>query len=180
MSRAICRLEEGHNWFPSLYRLSDGKPFHKNQENVVYQKLEKLDDVIFRVLDFGVRVFLHKVWLFSTKTRYLYLRLPFLKMKEFQIILTSLFFSLSWEKGRDLTQSHDKSPHTNRNVKRAKRQHKQRHKKVRLSRNICIKDGKIERLYACYMVEIRRFKMFQLLLWILDDPHIYASDWPHF
>ena len=26
------------------------------------------------------------------------------------------------EKGRDLTQSYDKSPHTNRNVKKAKRQ----------------------------------------------------------
>ena len=38
------------------------------------------------------------------------------------------------EKGRDLTQSYDKSPYTNRNVKRAKWQHKQRHKKVRLHR----------------------------------------------
>ena len=36
------------------------------------------------------------------------------------------------EKGRDLTQSYDKNPYTNRNVKRAKRQHKQRYKKVRL------------------------------------------------
>ena len=34
------------------------------------------------------------------------------------------------EKGRNLTQSYDKSPYTNRNVKRAKLQHKQRHKKV--------------------------------------------------
>ena len=33
------------------------------------------------------------------------------------------------EKGRDLTQSYDKSPYTNRNVKRAKWQHQQRHKK---------------------------------------------------
>ena len=33
------------------------------------------------------------------------------------------------EKGRDLTQSYDKSPYTNGNVKRAKWQHKQRHKK---------------------------------------------------
>ena len=31
---------------------------------------------------------------------------------------------LSREKGRDLTQSYDKSPYTNRNVKRAKWQHK--------------------------------------------------------
>ena len=38
-----------------------------------------------------------------------------------------------WENGRDLTQSYDKSPYTNRNVKRAKWQHKQRHKKVRLN-----------------------------------------------
>ena len=37
------------------------------------------------------------------------------------------------EKWRDLTQSYDKSPYTNRNVKRAKWQHKQRHKKVRLN-----------------------------------------------
>ena len=40
-------------------------------------------------------------------------------------------FMLS-EKGRDLTQSYDKSPHTNINVKRAKRQHKHLHKKDRL------------------------------------------------
>ena len=38
------------------------------------------------------------------------------------------------EKGRDLTQSYDKSPYTNRNVERAKWQHKQRHKKVWLHR----------------------------------------------
>ena len=36
------------------------------------------------------------------------------------------------EKGRDLTQSYDNDPYTSRNVKRAKWQHKQRHKKVRL------------------------------------------------
>ena len=44
-----------------------------------------------------------------------------------------LFRSDLREKGRDLTQSYDKSPYTNRNVKRAKGQHKQRHKKVRLN-----------------------------------------------
>ena len=33
------------------------------------------------------------------------------------------------QKGGDMTQSYDKSPYTNRNVKRAKRQHKQRQKK---------------------------------------------------
>ena len=38
------------------------------------------------------------------------------------------------EKGRDLTQSYDKSPYTNRNVKRAKWQHKQRHKKNKSKR----------------------------------------------
>ena len=37
------------------------------------------------------------------------------------------------EKGRDLTQSYDKSPYTSRIVRRAKWQHKQRHKKVRIS-----------------------------------------------
>ena len=36
------------------------------------------------------------------------------------------------EKGRDLTQPYDKIPYTNKNVKRAKRQRKQRNKKVRL------------------------------------------------
>ena len=40
-----------------------------------------------------------------------------------------VFYILSREKGRYLTQSYDKSPYTNRNVKRAKCQHKQRHKK---------------------------------------------------
>ena len=43
------------------------------------------------------------------------------------------YFFLIRKKGRDLTQSYDKSPYTNRNVKRAKWQHKQRYKKVRLN-----------------------------------------------
>ena len=40
-----------------------------------------------------------------------------------------MYKSVLKEKGRDLTQSHDKRPYTNGNVKRAKCQHKQRHKK---------------------------------------------------
>ena len=56
MSREICQVGEGHNWFPLYYRLSAGTPFPQNHENVVYQKLKHLDDVIFRVLIFGVRV----------------------------------------------------------------------------------------------------------------------------
>ena len=40
------------------------------------------------------------------------------------------------EKGRDLTQSYDKSPHTNRNVKRAQWQHKQRHKKSSITQRL--------------------------------------------
>ena len=34
------------------------------------------------------------------------------------------------KKRGDLTQSHDKSPYTNRNEKKGKWQHKQRHKKI--------------------------------------------------
>ena len=37
------------------------------------------------------------------------------------------------QKGGDLTKSYDKSPYTNRNFKRAKWKHKQRHKKGRLN-----------------------------------------------
>ena len=51
----------------------------------------------------------------------------------------------SKEKGRDLTQSYDKSPYTSRNVKRAKWQHTQRHKKVRLHSGCGLtKDGQLE------------------------------------
>ena len=64
MSKEICLLEEGHNLFSLEYRLSAGNLSRKNHENVVYQKLKHLDDVIFRVLVFGVRVFLYKVWFF--------------------------------------------------------------------------------------------------------------------
>ena len=39
-----------------------------------------------------------------------------------------------WEKGSHLNQSYDKSPYTNRNVKRAKWQHKQRHENVKYKR----------------------------------------------
>ena len=52
-----------------------------------------------------------------------------------------VYFVLVWflyfytQKGGDLTQSYDKSPYTNRKVKGAKKQHKQRHKKVRLNNN---------------------------------------------
>ena len=49
------------------------------------------------------------------------LRIPF---------TTTVMISTSRE--RDLTQSYDKSPYANRNVKRTNWQHKQRHKKVRL------------------------------------------------
>ena len=42
---------------------------------------------------------------------------------------------LSRQKGGDMSQSYDKSPYTNRNVKGAKWQHKQRHKKVQLNSN---------------------------------------------
>ena len=51
--------------------------------------------------------------------------------KLFSMSSTSITFLQ--EKGRDLTQSYDKSPYTNRNVKRAKWQQKQRHKIVRLN-----------------------------------------------
>ena len=49
MSREIYQLEEGWNWFPLEYQLSVG-PLPQKQENIVYQKLKHLDDVIFRVL----------------------------------------------------------------------------------------------------------------------------------
>ena len=52
---------------------------------------------------------------------------------EFEGWTSTILHRIIWrEKGRDLTQSYDKSPYTNRNVKRAKWQHKQRHNKVRL------------------------------------------------
>ena len=61
MSKEICRLEEGHNFshWNTDYLLENLSS--KNNENVVYQKLKHLHDVIFRVLVFGVRVFLYKV-----------------------------------------------------------------------------------------------------------------------
>ena len=53
--------------------------------------------------------------------------------------LSFLYYTNYWsisdyfaEKGRDLTQSYDKSPYTIRNAKREKWQHKQCHKKVGL------------------------------------------------
>ena len=66
MSREICRQEERHNLFPLECRLSAGKNIsHKN--HVVYKKLEHIDDVIFRELVFGVRVFRHAVCFFVTQ-----------------------------------------------------------------------------------------------------------------
>ena len=51
MSRERCRLEDGHNLFPSQCRLSAGKHFPKK---VVYQKSKHLDEVI--LLAFGISV----------------------------------------------------------------------------------------------------------------------------
>ena len=39
----------------------------KNHENGVYQKLNRLDVVIFRVHAFGVRVHIHKIYFFVTQ-----------------------------------------------------------------------------------------------------------------
>ena len=58
--RKLCQLE---------YRLSARKkPFpQKNTKLLISQKLMHLDDVIFKVLAFGVRVVLHKICFFVTK-----------------------------------------------------------------------------------------------------------------
>ena len=66
MSREICQLEEGQNWFPLEYQqsvgpLSQPPPPH---ENTVYQKLKYRYDVNFRVIAFGVGVI--KMNYFST------------------------------------------------------------------------------------------------------------------
>ena len=54
------------------------------------------------------------------------------------------------EKGRDLTQSYDKNPYTNRNVKGAKWQHKQRHS-----------DSKYKNLLTIWCI----LYCFQLMIW---------------
>ena len=51
------------------------------------------------------------------------------RREEVCVIKKELTGDVRREKGRDLTQSYDKIPYTNKNVKRAKWQHKQRHKK---------------------------------------------------
>ena len=69
MSRKICRLEEGtifSHW--KIDYLLENLP-RKNHENVVYKKLKHLDDVIFRLLVYGVRVFLYKVGSFVTQNK---------------------------------------------------------------------------------------------------------------
>ena len=66
ISRELCRLEDGaicSHWNTD-YLLENIS--HKHHKNVIYQKLNLLGDVIFRVLvlAFGVRVFLHKIFFF--------------------------------------------------------------------------------------------------------------------
>ena len=51
-------------------------------------------------------------------------------------VLVTLKAFILREKGRDLTQFYDKSPYTSRNVKRAKWQHKQRHKKSSITQRL--------------------------------------------
>ena len=50
-----------------------------------------------------------------------------------QVRSRSVAFYRIWSE--DKKEDYDKSPYNNRNVKRAKWQHKQRHKKVRLNSN---------------------------------------------
>ena len=80
----------------------------------------------------------------------------------------------SREKVRDLTQSYDKSPYTNRNVIRAKWQHKQRHKKVRLHSGCGpTLDGQLE-----WFIFFRIFYIHKLLnfIWTYHiQPHVYLQ-----
>ena len=76
-----------------------------------------------------LRVFSGTLWSSSNDTNQV---VEVLK-KTYGIVNVVIFKYFVREKGRDLTQSYDKSPYTDRNVKRAKWQHKQRHKKVRLN-----------------------------------------------
>ena len=62
MNTERCRREEGHNSYPLECRLSAGRLFRQKPRK--YCQLETLDDVIFRVLTFRIRVFLHKICFF--------------------------------------------------------------------------------------------------------------------
>ena len=61
-----------------------GKTFpQKNNENIVYQEFKHLHDVSFTVFSFHIKMFLQTSWL---NTKYLFLRLTFLTMKEYRIV----------------------------------------------------------------------------------------------
>ena len=79
MNTERCRREEGHNLYQLECRMSARKLVRQKPQN--YCQLET------QVVP------LHKIFFSSCpNTKYLYLRLPLLKMKAFRIILVSLVF----------------------------------------------------------------------------------------
>ena len=68
----------------------------KTTKILLTKKLKQLDDVIVGVLVFRFKLLIYKICFYSLhNTKYLYLRLPFLKMKAFWIILANVLFSIS-------------------------------------------------------------------------------------
>ena len=91
MSKETCRLEEGRNLYPLECRLSAGRHFSQKPRKCHLETRASLI-FIFRVLLFGIWVIFHTKYASSCpSTKYLYLRLPFLTMKEFRIIIVSRF-----------------------------------------------------------------------------------------
>ena len=107
MSREIYRLEKGCNLFLEFWP-SAGIPFPQNNENDIYQKRKHLDDIIFKVLAFRIRVFLQRMHLRDIIPNICICGFPFFIMREIRIILDSLnqlLFSFPWrivEKLKDL------------------------------------------------------------------------------
>ena len=96
MNTERCRREEGHNSYPLECRLSVGRLFRQNHENIVTRNSSILtmssSEYLFLESDCSFTKYVSS----CPNTKYLYLRFPFLKMKALRIILVSLSFNFWW------------------------------------------------------------------------------------
>ena len=109
-SKEICRLGEGHSLCPWECRLSVGKTFPAKTTKMLSTRNSSILIMSSSVyLFFASECYFTKWGPSRPKTKYLYLRFPFLWRKEFRIIVASLLLSF-WcgmvvkrvEKSKDL------------------------------------------------------------------------------
>ena len=94
LSTELCRLGERHNLCPLLYRLSAGKTLPANTSDIL-----SIRNCSILMMSSSLYLLYAPEWSITKyvssrhKTKYVYIRFPFLWMKQFRMIAASLFWS---------------------------------------------------------------------------------------